>query len=373
MLRLADFLAPHMRWALLFALLQGQGLSATGDLPRSTPEMEGVDSAVIDEFLTALENSPVVLHSFMLVRHGHVVAEGWWRPYGPEQLHPVYSLLKNFSATAAGLAIATHRLALDDRIATWLSDQLPIVSSPNLASMKVRDLLTMTAGYAKDPLASQGPAIERGEAIRTILAQPVPHVPGTYFAYSNGTALLLSAVLQKATGQTLHEFLKPRLLVPLGISGEEWEIYPEGLNPGGTGLKLRTEDIAKLAQLYLQKGRWNDAQLLPEWWVRSATTLQTPSHYGANPDLRHGYGYMFWLAEGDAYRGYGSLDQNCLVLPAYDAVLVTTGDNRDSPAHFRLIRDRLLPAFHEGKLPFNPSARARLEARFRSLNVRSNK
>ncbi len=245
-------------------------------MPRSEASAQNVDPNGVLAFLQAVDESHLTLHSFMLVRHGKVVAEGWWRPYRPALRHTLYSLTKSFTATAAGLAMAEGKLGLDDKVVSLLADERPAEVSANLAAMRVRDLLTMTAGHARDPISLVASAPSGGDWVRAILAQPVAYAPGTHFTYSNGSALLLSAMVQKATGQTPHEYLTPRLFAPLGISGEDWESYADGRNVGGWGLRLGTEDLAKFGLLYLQKGNWAGRQLLPPAWVEQGDLAAKP-------------------------------------------------------------------------------------------------
>src|SRR5262249_52061281 len=164
---------------------------------------------------------------------------------------------------------------------------------------------------------------------KTFLAQPVPFKPGTHFLYNTSATYMLSAAVQKATGQTLLDYLKPRLFEPLGIEKPTWEASPQGISAGGYGLSVRTEDIAKFGQLYLQKGKWQGRQRVPGGWVGAAAARQTPN--GSNPrsDWDQGYGYQFWRCRHGAYRGDGAFGQYCVVPPDQDAVIAITAGVRD--------------------------------------------
>src|SRR5213075_573820 len=220
--------------------------AATIALPRSKPEAQGISSQAIQDFFGAADKINT-LHSFMLLRHGRVIGEGWWKPEAPDKPHVLHSLSKSFNSTAVGLAIAEGKLSLDDPVLKFFPTEAPAEPSENLKSMKVRPLLTMTCGHDVEPKRVNGEP-----SVKAFLAQPVPHTPGTHFLYNTMGSYTLSAIVTKATGQTSLEFLKPRLFDPLGIENPEWPSSPEGNSLGGYGLKLCTEDIAKFGQLYLR-------------------------------------------------------------------------------------------------------------------------
>ena len=227
-------------------------------LPRSTPEAQGVDSAGIREFIEAANAQVNSMHSFMLVRHGHVVAEAWWQPESAEKPHVLWSLSKSFTSTAVGLAVAEGKLSIDDPVLKFFPDAAPPEPSANLRAMRVRDLLTMSTGH-QDEVNLR----EATNWVEAFLQHPVPHKPGTHFQYNTPATYMLSAIVQKVTGKTVLDYLHPRLFEPLGIAAPRWDTSPQGISIGGYGLFLRTEDIAKFGQLYLQKGQWQGKQLLP--------------------------------------------------------------------------------------------------------------
>ncbi len=172
---------------------------------------------------------------------------------------------------------------------------------------------------------------------------------------------MLSAIVQKVTGETVLEYLKPRLFEPLGIADPKWETSPQGISIGGYGLYLRTEDIAKFGQLYLQKGKWNGKQLLPESWVEQATSKQVSNGSDPTKDWDQGYGFQFWRCRHGAYRGDGKDGQFCIVLPEQDAVIAITANTGDMQAELNIVWDKLLPAFGDQSLPENPVEEAKLK------------
>ncbi len=338
-----------------------------GPLPRATPEAEGVPTAAVGEFVAALDTIPT-MHSFMVVRHGRVIAEGWWKPEAADKPHVMFSVSKSFNSTAVGLAIAAGKLKLDDPVLKFFPADAPADPSANLKAMTVRDLLTMSCGHDTEPKFGPDPSVKR------FLAHPVPHKPGTHFLYNTLGSYVLSAIVTKVTGQTTLDYLKPRLFDPLGITNPEWATSPEGNSIGGSGLKVRTEDVAKLGQLYLQKGKWDGKQLVPATWVEQATSKQVPNarapHSKIGTDWQQGYGYQFWRCTHDAYRADGAGGQFCVVLPAQDAVVALTAGGANMQAELNAIWDKLLPAFGAKPLPADPAAQAKLKAAVAGLEVR---
>lgn len=315
----------------------------TNPLPRSAPKEQSVNVAGIQQFTDVLRRLSGV-HSFMLVRHGFVVAEAWWPPGGPDVSAELWSLSKSFTSTAVGFAIAEGKLALTDRVVDLLPAEAPAIISDRLARLTVRHLLTMSTGHATESLPEDDRATEPRWA-QHILAQPLEFEPGTHFQYNSGASYLLSAIVQSKTGTTLLEYLEPRLFAPLGIDSPTWRTSPQGINCGGWGLQARTEDVAKFGQFYLQRGRWNGAQLLPSDWVDEATRGQVSN---GDPDEANdwtqGYGYQFWQCRNGAYRGDGKLGQFCVVMPAQDAVVALTGNLEDMAEELNLVWKHILPA-----------------------------
>jgi cyanophycinase len=333
-------------------------------LPRSSPETQGVSSSALLEFVTAADKNVDMMNGFVLVRHGYVVAEGWWAPYSAAAPHSLYSLSKSFTSTAVGLAVAEGKLSLDDEILKFFPEDAPAEASQNLRAMRVRDLLRMSTGHQAEP-----PRSAEKPWTQSFLAHPVPNKPGTHFLYNTSGTYMLSAIVQKATGMTVLDYLRPRLFEPLGIENPTWETSPQGVSAGGFGLSIRTEDIARFGQLYLQKGRWQGKELIPAAWVEEATARQTSN--GSNPqsDWEQGYGYQFWRCRHGAYRGDGAFGQFCVVLPEQDAVVAINSGTRNMQGVLNLVWDKLLPALKPSPLAANDDARRRLEETLAGLAV----
>jgi CubicO group peptidase (beta-lactamase class C family) len=342
-------------------------------LPRSTPEAQGVSSAGIQEFLKALATAKLELHSFMLVRHGHVVSECWWAPYRREAQHSLYSLSKSFTSTAIGFAVTEGKLKLTDRVVSFFPDQLPATVSENLAALNVANLLSMSVGHQTDSIGTITHNAQQPDWVKTFLAQPIDNTPGSVFLYDTGSTFMLSAILQRITGQKVVDYLQSRLFSPLVIEQKTWETSPLGINDGGWGLSVTTETLAKFGQFYLQKGWWNGRQLLPTQWVSEATSFKIqqppPSPDPANKaagqadpaaalaklkqssDWHQGYCYQFWRCRHNAFRGDGAFGQLCVVMPDQDAVFVATAETSNMQGELDLVWEHILPALRDTKLP----------------------
>jgi CubicO group peptidase (beta-lactamase class C family) len=295
----------------------------TLDLPRSTPEAQGVSSAALRRLFAALAGADS-LHGVVILRHGHVIADASWAPYDPETPQHVYSISKSFTSAAVGLAIDEGLFGLDDALVELFPDDAPAVIDERLASLRVRHLLTMTTGHEGDTTDALFEAGD-GSWVRAFLELPLVNDPGSTFFYNTGASYVLSALVQARSGERLLDYLTPRLLEPLGIVGASWQQSPHGVDFGGFGLFVRTRDIAAFGQLLLQRGRWGDRQLLPEAWVDAATAFQVPNaENDMDDDWQQGYGFQFWRSS-HGYRGDGAFGQYCLVVPELDLVLAGTG------------------------------------------------
>ncbi len=336
-------LAPFSLW-----IPRASAEATTTQLARSTPEAERVAAKGILDFIDAIEREKFELHSFMMLRHGKVIAEGWWEPYGPQFVHTMYSMSKSFTSTAVGFAVAEGKMSVEDKVVSFFPEDLPAKISENLAAMRVKDLLTMSTGNEKEPTQ---PVVKTENWVRTFLAQTIAQKPGTQFMYNSAATYMCSAIVQKVTGKTVLEYLTPRLFAPLGIQGMKWETCPLGINTGGWGLSIQTEGMAKFGQFLLQKGRWNGEQLLPATWMEEATRFHIqqpggdkPDRLKAQNDWLQGYGYQFWRCQGTAFRGDGAFGQFTIVLPEQDAVIVMTSENKNMQGQIDLVWKHLLPA-----------------------------
>jgi len=347
-------------------------MTGTAQLNRTNPEAEGISSSAVLDFIQAVEQHTHPLDAvqgFMLLRHGNVAAEGWWKPYDPQYPHSLYSLSKSFTSTAIGLAVAEQRLTVDDPVLKFFPDEAPAKPSENLKAMRVRHLLSMNTGHKEDTTRP----IFRGPDdnwARAFLSLPIEYEPGTWFVYNTAATYILSAIITKLTGESLLDYLRPRLLDPLGIENPIWETDPRGINLGGTGLHIKTEEIARFGQMYLQKGIWQGKRLVPEEWIAEATKATSDnSNTQTNPDWSVGYGYQFWRCRHDAYRGDGAFGQYCIVMPEQEVVLTMISGVQDMQTVLDKVWEHLLPALQPNPLPTDSQSYNKLCDKLATLSL----
>lgn len=319
-------------------------------------------AASIDSLWAQAAEEKIALQSLMVVQNDSVIYEHWTAGAHPDSLHVLYSVSKTFTSLGVGIAVADSLLSLDERIVDIFPDHLPDSVGDNLAKMTVRDLLTMSSGHAHAPelytaIASREPADTTMSWISQFLSYPVEYEPGTVFSYNSMGSYMLSAAVQARTGQKLIDYLTPRLFEPLGIEGAVWDESPEGVNVGGWGLWLKTEDLAKVGQLMLDRGMWHGRQLISPQWIDSMSTAHICSVQGTpnsleyiptdddylNSDWVQGYGYQVWRCRHNAYRADGSFGQFIIVMPDLDAVVAMTADSHTYQPQLNLVWRYILP------------------------------
>ncbi len=328
-----------------------QSVAMAAPLPRRTPESQGIRSQELRAVFAALHEIDAI-HSCLIVRHGYVVAEAWWAPFEPHAPHKLYSLSKSFTSTAVGMAVAEGKLSLDDPVMAFFPDKVPESPSNHLKNMRVRDLLAMSTGHVSEDLSAFSFRAE-SNLVDDFLALPVKHKPGTHFLYNTPATYLCAAIVEKVTSESLVDYLGPRLFDPLGMGTPSWETCPQGIALGGYGLSVRTEDIAKLGQLYLQGGEWQGKRLLSRAWTRAATARQTSNGSHPESDWDQGYGYQFWRCRHGAYRGDGAFGQFCIVLPEQETVVAITSGTGRMQGVMNVLWEKLLPALRPAPLPEN--------------------
>lgn len=337
-------------------------------LPRSTPEAQGVDSAAIDALVQRLVERDQGVHSLMVLRHGCVIAEGYWAPYTAEQRQMMFSVSKSFTATAVGLAQDEGLLSVDDDVLSFFPSYATDAIRANVAGLKVRHLLAMATGHTAATIDVLK-ALPTEDWVRLFLEIPIVYPPGTHFLYNSGASYVLAAIVTARSGESLLDYLTPRLFEPLGIETPPWQSAPSGINAGWVGLSLRTEDVAKLGQLYLQRGAWNGRQLLSEEWVDAASAVQVANHGNPNVDSNQGYGFQFWRSRHNSYRADGAFGQFSLILPELDLVVAMTAGSTNTQGTLDAVWDLLLPRVHDEALPGNPEAADALGQRLTALHL----
>jgi CubicO group peptidase (beta-lactamase class C family) len=337
----------------------------TAYFPKSAPEAQSVVSDSILSFIDRVEAEFDVVHSFMIIRHGYSVAEGWWEPYEREAPHIMHSLSKSFTSTAIGFAVQEGVLTLDDLVVSFFPDKTIGKPERYWNQLRIRDLLTMNTGHAEE----RWPDATTEDWAQFFLGTELDFLPGTHFRYNSMATYMLSAILQRATGEMLVDYLEPRLFQPLGIPKPDWKTCPDGVNTGGWGLQVRTEDIAKFGQFYLQKGKWEGKQLLSGDWVEMATSKQVSNGSDPANDWAQGYGFQFWQCRHKAYRGDGACGQYCIVMPEQDAVIAITSGTPDMHRLLQVVWETLLPGMKDKPLFLQPEKEAELRERLKGLRL----
>ncbi len=336
---------------------------------RSTPEAHGVSSEAILGFLDGIDKAGLEHHSLMVLRNGEILAEGWWSPYGPDKIHLLYSLSKSFTATGIGLAVEEGLLSLDDKVTSFFPDKLPSAISEHLDAMTVHHLISMGTGHREDTLERAFEAFPN-DPVKGFLSIAPDEAPGSIFCYNNGATFMLSAIIQEITGTKLRDFLEPRLFNPLGIDKKYWQETPQGTTLGFSGLHITTESIAKLGQLYLQKGVWQGSRLLSETWVERASQKHIENKGTSdNTDWQQGYGYQFWRCQHNNYRGDGAFGQYCVIMPEHEALVVITSAVDNMQPTLDLVWEHLLPAMQAKPLAENPGAHQELTKRLANARL----
>lgn len=329
-------------------------------LQRSTPQAEGVNPRAVHKLLKTYDEQQTGVHSILILRHNKVIAEAWWYPYRPDFTNMLFSLSKSFTSTAIGFAVQEGRLTINDRLVDFFPDVLPEGAGPCEAMKKltVRDMLRMATGHVAEPEMRGSPD---AKWVFTFLSSYIEKEPGTHYLYNTAATYMLSAIVQKLTGEKVVDYLKPRLFEPLGFGNYWWEESPEGITTGGSGFNLLTEDIAKFGVFLLNKGRFGGKQLLDPAWIEEATAKQIDFDGHVNIDGRQGYGYQFWRCQPqNSYRGAGAFGQFCIVLPDQDMVVAVTSGAQDTQPPLTALWEILLPAVKDG-LPNDPDAQDELE------------
>ena len=341
--------------------------TTTTRLLRARPADVGIPAAAVDAVLDGWEARELELHSLMVVRHGHVAAEGWWAPYTADRIHLLYSLSKSFTSTAVGFAVAEGRFQLDDRVVDLLPDHAPDDVDPAVAQLTVHHLLSMSTGHREDTL-DRAYRLDADDPVGAFLRIPPEEPVGSRHAYNNATTYALATIVEEHTGQPLLAYLRPRLFDPLGIGAARWDIDKHGVALGFTGLHLQTESIASFGQLLLQDGQWNGQRILPDGWVRMATRKHIDNDNDPNGplDWRQGYGYQYWMAR-HGFRGDGAHGQFCVVVPEADLVVATTARVDDMQAILDVLWERMLPALDAGPADDEETASTRLTERLEAL------
>ena len=346
---------------IILAAMIAFSCSQPGDrLPRGKASAD-LDSA-FENYLKAVADSAEDLHSIMVLQHGKVLEE---KQIAPDTAHIMNSVSKTFTSTAVGFAIHEGLLSLDDKIVDIFPESVPADPQERLSAITIRHLLTMNSGHGKDP--TYAVRVNDSDWVQAFMEWPIEFDPGTCYCYNSLGTYILSAAVQKVTGQKVVDYLDTRLWQPLGIEKPFWQESPQGINTGGWGLYLHTEDLARMGQCLLKGGKFRGKQVIPADWVAEMSANQVPSAGAglnemqvkaiqadeSNPfraffdpeksDWLQGYGYQMWRCRHGAFRADGANGQYIIVIPDKDAVIVTTAHIQNMGQELNLIWDYLLP------------------------------
>lgn len=334
-------------------------------LTPATPSAAGVDARGIGRFLDAIEADPAIRpHGLVILRNGLRIAEGYWDPYRVETAHLIYSVSKSFTASAAALARQEGLLDLDATVLSYFPELDADITDPRSRSMTVAHVAAMSSGHTFDTI-EKAHELDPSNLVRGFLMLPPEADPGTVFAYNQPCTYTLATIVQRVTGTTLIDYLRPRLLDPLGIGTADWLEHPVGRNLGFSGLHVATDAIARLGELYRRGGLWGDRRLLDEEWVALATRAHIPTPGMGVPDWEQGYGFQFWMSR-HGYRGDGAFGQFCVVVPDSGLVVAFTSETEHMQEVLDAIWNHVLPAIDA---PADPAEDLLLADRLASLRL----
>ena len=335
----------------------------------ATPESRGVPSGAILEMLDFLEAKGVCMHSFILMRHGAVVAEGYWPPFNKDRKQRMYSVSKSFTSVAIGLMITEGKLKLDDRVADFFPESLPENPHPFILQATVRDLLMMSTFNPRSAGMRSG---QTGVWSFFNLSDTL-RPPGAIFAYDTAGTNTLAAIIEKQTGMPFLEYMRPGVLEPIGISSDIYCIQNvDGRSWSGSGVLCTTRDLARFALFCMNQGAYEGKQLVSRDYMRAATSRQIENAVGRNEsEMRHGYGYQFWCLKDGGFAGYGMGGQFMFCLPKHDIILVTTADVQLDSEGLGDIQDALMALLTRlgNRMADDAAVQKKLSARLESLAI----
>ena len=316
-----------------------------------TPENAGISSAAVGEYARRLKDGGYGVQGYAIYRHGSIVSEMIASPYKTDDQRHVYSISKSWTGTAVGIAIDEGLISLDDKVISFFPDKLPEKVSDNLAAMTVADLLSMSSGHDPD---SSGTCIPTDDWVKTYLAYEVKYKPGTHWCYDSCNQYMLCAIIERVTGMSCLDYLRPRLLDPLGIRGVEWDSCPNGINEGGWGIHVSMEDMLKLGITYLNLGEFGGERIFSVDWARRASSYKTAN--AGTADWSQGYGYTLWRCQHQCFRGDGAYGQLMVVLPEQDAVWIQISEDNRFQEMMDIFWETVYPSMSRDPLPENAEA-----------------
>ena len=311
--------------------------------------IEGVDARGIGAFLDAIESDPrIEPHGLIIQRHGRRIAEGYWAPHTGDRSRLVYSLSKSFTGIALGLQIGEGRVSLDDLVSDHLPELFDATTDERTQRMQIRHIASMATGHDREMILEAAIA-DRDDPVHGLFTIAPDAEPGTLFAYNQPPVLALATILQRLAGESLVDYLRPRVLDPLGVGDFRWARTSKGVDLGYSGVHTNLDAIARLGQLYLDDGVWDGRRLLPDGWVADASSVQVPNPQRDEPDWQQGYGFQLWMSR-HGYRGDGAFGQYMVVLPELDAVVAMFSCVEVMQTVLDAMWEHLLPAMGDDDL-----------------------
>jgi CubicO group peptidase (beta-lactamase class C family) len=328
-------------------------------LRTSTPEEQGVDSALLVQMFDHIDEHQLDLRSILVVRNGHMLVEAYFYPHHRNTAQSISSCTKSFTSALLGIAIEEGYVdSVDAKLLDFFPHREFSNPDPRKADITLEHLLTMRSGidWPESSVSYENPdnilrqMFSSADYTQFVLDRPMAADPGSTYNYSTGDSNLLGAAIEAATGMALHEYAQERLFDPIGADPGRWVAGPEGLDFGGGGLLLPSRSLATFGQLYLQEGVWSGRQVVPTRWVEESTS---------GP----GYGYQWWLLGNGGYAALGYPGNRIVVLPHLQMVIVVTGELAGADSRY-LIDGFIVPAAAASQpLPENEQAIEELEAR----------
>ena len=330
----------------------------------SSPEAQGIDSAVLADALETIRDRHIPVNSVLIERHGTIVLDAYFYPYSDDRAHDVASVTKSVTSMLVGIAMGEHKLdRLDAPVASLLPDA-NLDNDPRKARITLANLLSMTSGLDCSDADGRNflQQMEHSPHWASFaLARPETADPGSRFTYCAGNMHLVSAVLTRATGETAADFARAKLFAPLGIEQVSWPKDADGISHGFADLKLAPRDMAKLGYLWLHHGIWDGQQVVPANYLADALS----AHANVEPNIQYGYGMWIYPARGHAggpadFEANGAGGQRIAVVPSQDMVEVITGTGLDADNVATLLAGAVKS---EAALPENAGATSRLAIR----------
>lgn len=342
------------------------------DFIKVAPEEVGIPSSAVLRFVERLEKKKLPMHSVLMARSGKIMAEGYYRPFHKDKFQRMYSISKSFVSIAIGLMADEGLISINDRIADYFPELLPDEVHPYISDMTIRDLLMMATPF------NENNYVEKDEDwLWTFFNKAPSHPPGTIFSYNTAATVALNALVEKLSGMPFLDYMRPRLLDPIGFSKDAWCIKrPEGGSWGGSGVLCTSRDLLRFALVLLNKGRWGDKQLISEEYVNEATSRQIDNRVSARrAETQFGYGYQIWRVRNNGFALLGMGSQMAVCFPDKDFVLVTTCDSQSYDMGYSNILDALweeiFPHLDNEPLEDNPHDYNKLEEKLSSLELPS--